>query len=119
MARFVAHRPNHTSETWTDARQWLPPRKPLGRRRSIGNAEQPYRRPSILNPLLDPGGPETQTQAIDAKTFVPPIFLCETEMGCDLAIALLKQRDFKRESEKLALAYYTALDGAHCAYRLQ
>lgn len=76
------------------------------------NAEQPYR------DALDYKSNQRDLEAlraqsaklIDAKNFRAAYFLVETEMADDLGIALPKPSDFNTALERLALAYYAALD---------
>jgi hypothetical protein len=76
------------------------------------NTEQPYR--DALDYKSNQRDLEAlkaqSTKLMDAKNFRAAYFLVETEMADDLGIALLKPTDFNANLEKLALAYYAALD---------
>jgi hypothetical protein len=76
------------------------------------NAEQPYRDAlDYKSNQRDLEALKTQsTKLIDTKNFRAAYFLVETEMADDLGIALFKPADFNANLEKLALAYFAALD---------
>ncbi len=105
---------SYLKKQWTDAQPVVTAAQTAlaGAKLDRQNAEQPYREAlDFKSNYGDLEALKTQSsKLIDAKNFRAAYFLVETEMADDLAIALLKPTDFNANLEKLALAYYTALD---------
>lgn len=105
---------SYLKKQWTDAQPVVTAAQTAlaGAKLDRQNAEQPYR--EALDFKSNYGDLEAlkaqSGKLIDAKNFRAAYFLVETEMADDLAIPLLKPTDFNANLEKLALAYYTALD---------